>query len=177
MEVNMGGETEICQQDIFQMTEKPKVPAEFHVPNMLPLAYVKKVWIKRFGEPKTANFIVFRNGKSDRITTTNGISGIENFLVVVRYKNCKSIADIWNKQIFEALTLNTEFILLLVQCWFKLSGQNEQIKKVQTSFSQIGLRLDKKWREQNMLRTSLELLCCKLSANYRPKIFPKKGHF
>ena len=119
MEVNMGGETEICQQDIFQMTEKPKVPAEFHVPNMLPLAYVKKVWIKRFGEPKTATFIVFRNGKSDRITTTNGIIGIENFLVVVRYKNCKSIADIWNKQIFEALTLNTEFILLLVQCWFK----------------------------------------------------------
>ena len=39
---------------------------------------------------------------------------------------------------------------MLLQCWFKLSGQNEQNLNFETRFSQIGLRLDKKWREQKI---------------------------
>ena len=42
-----------------------------------------------------------------------------------------------------------------VQFWFKLSGQNEQNLIFQTRFSQIGLRLHKKWTEQKMLKIDL----------------------
>ena len=45
-------------------------------------------------------------------------------------------------------------------CWFKLSGRNEQNLNFQTRFSQIGLRLDKKWRGQKLLRISSELIWC-----------------
>ena len=47
---------------------------------------------------------------------------------------------------------------IVIQCWFKLSGQNEQNLNFQTSFSQIGLKLDQKWREQKLLRISAELI-------------------
>ena len=65
-----------------------------------------------------------------------------------------------------------------VQCWFKLSGQNEQNLNFQTRFSQIGLRLDKKGRGQKLLRISPELIWCHffseiLNINFNPKM----GHF
>ena len=67
---------------------------------------------------------------------------------------------------------------LVLQCWFKLSGQIEQNLNFQTRFSQIGLRLDKKWREQKLLRISPELICCHFFSEILNKIFaPKVGHF
>ena len=45
-----------------------------------------------------------------------------------------------------------------VQCWFKLSGQIEQNLNFQTRFSPIGLRSDKNWGEQKLLRVSPELI-------------------
>ena len=56
-----------------------------------------------------------------------------------------------------------------MQCWFKLFGQN---LKLQTRFSQFELRLDKKWREQKVLKISPELV-----RNFQPKFYPKIGHF
>ena len=49
---------------------------------------------------------------------------------------------------------------LKIQCWFKLSGQNEQNLNFQTRFSQIGLKLDKKWRLQKLPKISPELKWC-----------------
>ena len=67
---------------------------------------------------------------------------------------------------------------LEVQCWFKLSGQNEQILNFQTRFSQIGLRLDKKWREQKVLRISSKLIWCHFFSEILNENFtPKMGHF
>ena len=59
-------------------------------------------------------------------------------------------------------------------CCFKLSGQNEQSLNFQTRFSQIGLRLNKKWTEQKLLRISSELIWCNffseiLNQNFTPK--------
>ena len=66
----------------------------------------------------------------------------------------------------------------LIQCWFKLSGQNDQNLNFQTRFSQIGLRLDKKWRVQKLLRISPELIWCHVFSEILNKNFsPKKGHF
>ena len=66
----------------------------------------------------------------------------------------------------------------VVQCWFKLSGQNEQNLNFQTRFSQIGLRLDKKWRGQKFLRISPELIGCHFFSEILNKNFtPKMGHF
>ena len=47
-----------------------------------------------------------------------------------------------------------------ILCWFKLSGQNELNFNFQTRFAPIGLRIDKKRREQKLLRILLELLWC-----------------
>ena len=66
----------------------------------------------------------------------------------------------------------------VLQCWFKLSGQNEQNLNFQTRFSQIGLRLDKKWRGQKLLRISPELIWCHFFSEILNKNFtPKLGHF
>ena len=64
----------------------------------------------------------------------------------------------------------------MLQCWFKLSGQNEEKFSFQTRFSQFGLRLDKKRREQKLPRISSELKWCNffskvLNQNFTP------GHF
>ena len=65
-----------------------------------------------------------------------------------------------------------------IQCWFKLYGRNEQNLNFQTRFSQIGLRLDKKWTEQKLLRISPELIWCHFFAEILNKNFtPKMGHF
>ena len=65
----------------------------------------------------------------------------------------------------------------VIQCWFKLTGQNEQILKIQTRFSQIVLRLDKKWREQKLLKNSPELYGAIFSPEFSTKISPKKWEF
>ena len=65
-----------------------------------------------------------------------------------------------------------------LQCWFKLSGQNEQNLNFQTRFSQIWLRLDKKEREQKLLRISPELIWCHFFSEILNKNFtPKMGQF
>ena len=65
-----------------------------------------------------------------------------------------------------------------IQWWFKLSGQNEQNLNFQTRFSQIGLRLDKKWREQKLIRFSPELIWCYFfSETLNQNFTPKMGHF
>ena len=80
---------------------------------------------------------------------------------------CKSK---WNKESF--------FIDLNIQCWFKLSGRNQQNLNFQTRFSQIGLRLDKMWRGQKLLRISPELIWCHFFTEILNKNFtPKMGHF
>ena len=61
-----------------------------------------------------------------------------------------------------------------IQCWFKLSGRNEQNLNFQTRFSQIGLRLDKKWRGQKLLRISPELIWCHFSPKFSTNILPQK---
>ena len=67
---------------------------------------------------------------------------------------------------------------LFIQCWFKLSGQNEQNLNFQTRFSQIGLKLDKKWREQKLLRILSKLIWCYFFSEILNQNFtPKMGHF
>ena len=93
-----------------------------------------KIWNLKFG----SEIEVFRN----EITLKNKISDLKldlkNFLFDYNWR-------ISRKQ----LRFNVMLFLLytIVQCWFKLSGQNEQNLNFQTRFSQIGLRLDKKWRD------------------------------
>ena len=66
----------------------------------------------------------------------------------------------------------------VLQCWFKLSGQNEQNLNFQTRFSQIALRLDKKWGGQKLLRILPELIWCHFFSKILNKNFtPKLGHF
>ena len=66
----------------------------------------------------------------------------------------------------------------IVQCWFKLSGRNEQNLNFQTRFSQIGLRLEKTWRWQKLLKISPELIWCHFFSEILNKKFtPKMGHF
>ena len=78
---------------------------------------------------------------------------------------------------FFNLKLITLVALSFVQCWFELSGQNENLN-FKTRFSQIGLRLDKKWRKQKLLRISSELIwCIFFSATLNQNFTPKMGHF
>ena len=62
--------------------------------------------------------------------------------------------------------------------WFKLSGKNEQNLNFHTRFSQIRLRLDKKWWWQMLLKISPELIWCHFFSEIFDKNFtPIMGHF
>ena len=68
--------------------------------------------------------------------------------------------------------------MYFLQCWFKLSGQNKQNLDFQTRFSRIGLRLDKKWSEQKLLRILSKLIWCNFFSKILNQNFtPKMGHF
>ena len=59
-----------------------------------------------------------------------------------------------------------------IQCWFKWSGQT-----FLTRFSQTGLKFDKTWREQKLLRISSELITIFFSENINQNVTQKMGHF
>ena len=66
----------------------------------------------------------------------------------------------------------------VIQCWFKLTGQNALNLKFKTHFSQIGLSLGKNIMWQNLLKILAELLWCNLFCEIRAQNFtPKMGHF
>ena len=87
----------------------------------------------------------------------------------------------YQKWIFKKLTWIAKSKLFnlskKVQCWFKLSGQNEQNLNFQTRFSQIGLKLDKKRTEIKLLRISSELIWCNFFSEVLNQHFtPRMGH-
>ena len=91
-----------------------------------------------------------------------------NWRMLALLPTLRQINLIWNKKKMQI------YLRAFIQ-WFKLSGQNEQKLNFQTRFSRIGLRLDKKWSEQKLLRISSELIWCNfffeiLNQNCTPKL-------
>ena len=65
-----------------------------------------------------------------------------------------------------------------VQCWFKLTGQNELNFKFETRFSQIGLSLGENLWRQKFLKILAGLIWCNLFYEIRAQnSTPKRGRF
>ena len=64
------------------------------------------------------------------------------------------------------------------QGWFKIFGQNEKTWIFESVFLNLGLKLDKKWREQKLLRILPEIKCCNFFyETLNQKFIPKMGPF
>ena len=140
--------------------------------------------MKRFSKSKSLNI---EDSKEDHAHFYFVSLTLQNFITTVIHffwaQICDILLKVWSK-LYRQLVRNWKIkysilksvlLWLGIQCWFKLSGQNEQNLNFQTRFSQIGLRLDKKWRGQKLLRILPKLIWCHFFSKVLNKNFTQSS--